>query len=105
MKRKYVGRDRLYAAILREQRERPNRHPFNRRKPNAVSVRFACTPTLAHCLDGFYGEIDRRIREWDYRRDLEIGCAHAESRHRREMRHDRAMYRLLRADAIRRGIV
>ena len=107
MTRKYVGRRRLYAAILKDQLEHPNHHPFNMRssKPSGVCVRYACTPSISHCLDRFYGEIDRRIREWDFQCDLALRCPYAVARDRRMKRDDRAMYRLLRADAIRRGLV
>ena len=58
-----------------------------------------------HCMDTFYGRIDRDIREWDFLRDLILRVPYAVKRFRRERGFRRRRWELLRKWAIREGLV
>ena len=58
-----------------------------------------------HCMDSFYGQIDRDIREWDFLRDLILRVPYAVKRFRRERGYQRRRWQLLRKWAIREGLV
>jgi len=62
------------------------------------------TAGFLRSCDRFYAQIDRDIREYDYRLNLELGVRQFVEMERRERRHGRAMRRLVRDDIVRRGV-
>ena len=60
-----------------------------------------CNPAIHHCMDRFYGQIDRDLDEWQFREDLKLKVPYAVKAWRHHKRH----MSLLRRDAKRRGVV
>lgn len=59
-----------------------------------------CNPAIHHCMDRFYGQIDRDLDEWQFREDLKLKVPYAVKAWRHHKRH----MSLLRRDAKRRGV-
>jgi len=67
--------------------------------------RSGCNPRIMHCTDGFYGRIDRDLREWQFQEDLKLRVPYAVKRWRKQKAYERKYWKLLREDAKRRGLV
>ena len=59
-----------------------------------------CNPAIHHCMDRFYGQIDRDIEDWQFREDLKLKVPYAV----KAWRHHKRPVALLRKDAKRRGV-
>ena len=59
-----------------------------------------CNPAIHRCTDGFYGQIDRDLREWQQEEDAKLRVPYAV----RERRRRRAEWKMVKADALARGI-
>ena len=74
--------------------------------PGAITQRcVGCSPAFRRKMDSFYDEVDRDLREWEFKRDLALGCPYAVRRAVKERRHLKAIRRMVKADAIWRGLV
>ena len=60
-----------------------------------------CNPAIHHCMDRFFGQIDRDLDEWQLREDLKLRVPYAVKAWRHHKRH----MSILRKDAKRRGVV
>ena len=60
-----------------------------------------CNPAIHRCMDGFYGQIDRDLDEWQFREDLKLRVPYAVKAWRHHKRH----MSVLRKDAKRRGVI
>ena len=60
-----------------------------------------CNPAIHHCLDRFYGRIDRDLDEWQFREDLKLKVPYAVKAWKHHKRH----MAILRRDAKRRGVI
>lgn len=64
-----------------------------------------CNPRILHCTDGFYGRIDRDLREWQFQEDLKLRVPYAVKRWKKQKAYERKYWKLIREDAKRRGLV
>lgn len=64
-----------------------------------------CNPRILHCMDGFYGRIDRDLREWQFQEDLKLRVPYAVKRWKKQKAYERKYWKLIREDAKRRGLV
>lgn len=60
-----------------------------------------CNPAIHHCMDRFYGQIDRDLDDWRFKEDLKLKVPYAVKIWKHHKRH----VAILRKDAKARGII